>query len=160
MTANRKGLKNQLKSLLWRKGTSSGAAAPGQDSPATPGTPLSSGGGGSDSGDAAIGAPLPASYAAGSVERAMRQLGDLAALLGDYDTTVSTLRLLSSDTKADRAFKAHAGVQEALGVAAVLSGAPPSDAVASFKEAFYRYSQVWSRGVGGGRGGRLSGLKC
>ena len=152
MTANRKGLKNQLKSLLWRKGTSSsssGAAVLGQESPATPGTPLSSAGG-SDSGDAAIGTPLTASYAAGSVERAMRQLGDLALLLGDYDTAVSTLRLLSGDTKADRAFKAHAGVQEALGVAAVLSGAPPSDAVASFKEAFYRYSQV----CGGGGGGR------
>ena len=79
----------------------------------------------------------------------MRQLSDLALMLGDYDTASATLRLLGSDTKADRAFKAYAGVQEALGAAAVLSGAPPSEVLASYKEALYRYLQV-----GGGAGGR------
>lgn len=129
VTANRKGLRNQLKSLLWRKpGSSSG----GQDGGSMPSTPTAAGGG----------AGTPASYAPGSVESAMRQLSDLALQLGDYDTAASTLRLLASDTKADRAYKAYAGVQEALGAAAVLAGAPPSDAAASYKEALHRYSQV------------------
>lgn len=138
MTVNRKGLRNQLKSLLWRKtGVGTGA-----DSPATPGTPSAAGGSGSSAGGV--------SYAAGSVESAMRQLSDLALQLGDYDTAASTLRLLASDTKADRAYKAYAGVQEALGTAAVLAGAPPPEAVASYKEALYRYSQVGWVGLGGG----------
>lgn len=77
----------------------------------------------------------------------MRQLSDLALALGDYDTASSTLRLLASDTRADRAYKAYAGVQEALGAAAVLAGAPPSEAAACYKEALHRYLQV---GVGQG----------
>ena len=72
----------------------------------------------------------------------MRQLSDLALLLGDYETASSTLRLLASDTKADRAYKAYAGVQEALGASAVMAGAPPSEALASYKEAINRYLQV------------------
>lgn len=79
----------------------------------------------------------------------MRQLSDLALMLGDYETAASTLRLLASDTKSDRAYKAYAGVQEALGAAAVLSGAPPSEASAGYKEAVYRYSQVGGPGVRG-----------
>ncbi|EFN58685.1 hypothetical protein CHLNCDRAFT_140292 [Chlorella variabilis] len=125
VTANRKGLKNQLKSLLWRKGA--------LDSASTPGTPSASGGAAGAAG---------VSYAGGSVESHMRQLSDLALMLGDYDTASSTLRLLASDTKADRAYKAYAGVQEALGAAAVLAGAPPSDAMASYKEALHRYAQL------------------
>ena len=74
-------------------------------------------------------------------------------MLGDYETASATLRLLASDTKADRAYKAYAGVQEALGAAAVLAGAPPAEAAASYKEAFYRYSQVGEWGGGGGGGG-------
>lgn len=70
----------------------------------------------------------------------MRQLSDLALALGDYDTAASTLRLLASDTRADRAYKA--GVQETLGAAAVLAGAPPSEAAACYREALHRYSQV------------------
>ncbi|KAL4458148.1 hypothetical protein ABPG75_013013 [Micractinium tetrahymenae] len=144
VTANRRGLKNQLKSLLWRKGggssgSSSATAAAsgpgssgGQDSPRSmPGTP-----------SATAVAAASASYAAGSVESHMRQLSDLALMLGDYETAASTLRLLASDTKADRAYKAYAGVQEALGAATVLSGAPPSEASAGYKEAVYRYSQL------------------
>ncbi|PRW18320.1 trafficking particle complex subunit 8 [Chlorella sorokiniana] len=135
VTANRKGLKNQLKSLLWRK---AGSAAGGSDSPATsaPSTPSAAATAGGS------GAAAPASYASGSVEAAMRQLSDLALALGDYDTAASTLRLLASDTRADRAYKAYAGVQEALGAVAVLSGAPPSEAAACYKEALHRYSQL------------------
>ena len=142
VTANRKGLRNQLKSLLWRKGASSSS---GQDSPQTPATP-------SAAGAAAGGGAAGAACASGSVESHMRQLSDLALMLGDYDTASATLRLLGSDIKADRAFKAYAGVQEALGAAAVLSGAPPSEVLASYKEALYRYSQV-----GGGAGGLRPG---
>lgn len=82
----------------------------------------------------------------------MRQLSDLALQLGDHDTAASTLRLLAADTKADRCYKAFAGVQEALGAAAVLAGGPPSEAAACYKEALHRYTQVGAgRGARGGR---------
>ncbi len=147
VTANRRGLKNQLKSLLWRKGGSSSSGGGGS---AAGGGVGSSGGSGLDSphsmpstpsvaGAAGVAAP---SYASGSVESHMRQLSDLALMLGDYETASSTLRLLASDTKSDKAYKAYAGVQEALGAAAVLSGAPPSEASAGYKEALHRYLQV------------------
>jgi hypothetical protein len=89
----------------------------------------------------------------------MRQLGDLALMLGDHHTAASTLRLLAADTRADRAYKAHAGVQEALGTAAVLAGATPSEAAACYKEALRRYLQVrWAaseRRCGLRQGGRI-----
>lgn len=122
VTANRKGLKNQLKSLLWRKSV---------DSSSSPGTgPMSTGG------------TAAASLAPASVEAHMRQMGDLALMLGDHHTATSTLRLLAADTRADRAYKAHAGVQEALGTAAVLAGAAPSEVAACYMEALRRYLQV------------------
>ncbi len=81
----------------------------------------------------------------------MRQLSDLALALGDYDTAASTLRLLASDTRADRAYKAYAGVQEALGAAAVLAGAPPSEAAACYKEALHHLKTQYSISVASSR---------
>ncbi|KAL4852692.1 Trafficking protein particle complex subunit 8 [Chlorella vulgaris] len=138
VTTNRKGLKNQLKSLLWRKTASADAGS----GPGTSASGSGSGGGAGSGSGSGSGGAAASSLAPGSVECQMRQLSDLALLLGDYETATSTLRLLAADTKADRGFKAYAGALEALGAAAVLSGAPPSEAVSSYREALHRYSQL------------------
>lgn len=130
--AARKGFKNQLKSMFFRK------AAPSTPDGSTPGqSPVS---------------PRPATsprsptnssqYAPSSPEAQLRRLSDLAMMVGDYETALSTLRLLASDYKADKAYMYYAGSQEAMAAATVLADGPPSDAVANFKEAFYRYDQV------------------
>jgi hypothetical protein len=41
----------------------------------------------------------------------MRALADLAFTMQDYDTALSTLRLLASDLRADKAWKQYAAVQ-------------------------------------------------
>ena len=141
VSTTRKGLRNQLKSLLWRK--SGGSSASGT---------LGDGGAGS----AGAATQSGAGYHYSSVESQMRQLADLALMLGDCETAATTLRLLASDFKSDRAYKHYAGVQEALGaVAALAPGGSVADAVACMKEAFYRYNQVgraasgWQSGQAG-----------
>ena len=131
--AARKGFKNQLKSMFFRKAT-------------TPTTPD-----GSTSGQSPI-SPRPATsprsptsdqqYSSSSAEALLRVLSDLAMMVGDYDTAGSTLRLLATDYKADKAYLHYAGTQEAMAAATVLADGAPSDAIANFKEAFYRYDQV------------------
>ena len=44
----------------------------------------------------------------------MRQLADLAFVMQDYETAQSTLKLLASDYKTDKAWKHLAGVQVGL----------------------------------------------
>ncbi|KAL6771414.1 TRS85 [Auxenochlorella protothecoides x Auxenochlorella symbiontica] len=146
----RRGLRNQLKSLLWRGASAGGGAA------AAPASPRLRGEGPSprDQGDlsgARGGAPPPL-YPSGSLVHRMRSLADLALMLGDVDGAASTLRLLAADLKADRAFRHYAGAQEALGVCAALSGAPSAEVNACLREAFYRHSQ----GGGGAAGARSS----
>ncbi len=79
VAANRKGLRNQLKTLLWRKaaGDVGGGA-----------------GGGGASG-----------YDAASLEAQMHQLAVLSFLIQDYDTSSSTLRLLCSDYRQDKSWR-------------------------------------------------------
>jgi hypothetical protein len=72
----------------------------------------------------------------------MRQLADLALMLRDHETALSTLRLLATDVRADKAYRHYAAAQEAVAVATLLGGGPPADAIASLKEAFYRYAQA------------------
>lgn len=72
----------------------------------------------------------------------MRVLSDLSLMLRDYDTALSTLRLLASDFKQDKAWKHYAAVQEALGATIIMMGGSHADAAAHLKEAFYRYQQV------------------
>ncbi|KAK9823583.1 hypothetical protein WJX72_003982 [[Myrmecia] bisecta] len=74
VTATRRGLRNQIKTLLWRKSSA--------DSPAAP----------------------------------------------DYHTALSTLRLLSSDYKIDKAWRNYAGVQEMLGLTLFMTGGSMSEA--------------------------------
>ncbi|KAK9825400.1 hypothetical protein WJX81_000447 [Elliptochloris bilobata] len=133
VTSTRRGLRNQLKTLLWRKASPApGAQSGGRESP----RPSSSGGSGSG---------------AASVEGQMRALADLAFLMQDYETAASTLRLLAGDLRADKAWRQYAAAQEMLGLALVMLGAPPADAAAAFKEAFLRYS---SAAAGPGRPGK------
>jgi hypothetical protein len=121
-TAARRGLKNQLKSLLFRR--------PSEAPPATA-APLSPGRGG---GAAAPEVPYPHA----SPEGQLRRLADLALMVGDAETATSTLRLLAADLKADRAELPFAAAREAAAVAAVFTGAPDAAADA-FKEAVYRF---------------------
>lgn len=107
VTSTRKGLRNQLKSLLWRKAGSStliSAMGGASDSPAStaPSTPTGSG---------SSAQQLPGAYLHSSVEGEMRALGDLALALRDSETALSTLRLLASDFKQDKAWKHYAAVQ-------------------------------------------------
>ena len=92
VTVSRRGLRNQLKTFLFR--SKSNAAA---DTPRAGATP--SGAGGSNQ------------YGAATTEGQMRQLADLAFVMQDYETAQSTLKLLAGDYKTDKAFKHLAGVQ-------------------------------------------------
>lgn len=153
VAATRKGLRNQLRSLLWRKGSGTfGAAATSAVGsllePPSPGPqgqqPAAGAATGAAAGSGGAAAVPGTAYPYTSVEAQMRQLADLALMLGDCETATSTLRLLASDFKGDKAYKHYAAVQEALGAAAALSGSA-GDAVAHFKEALYRYHQLHQR---------------
>jgi trafficking protein particle complex subunit 8 len=50
-------------------------------------------------------------YDHSTIEGQMRGLADLAFMMQDYETSASTLRLLASDYKQDKAWKQYAGVQ-------------------------------------------------
>ncbi len=108
MTSTRKGLRNQLKTLLWRKQPGGLGAAAGRDSPrgSVHGGSIH---GGSAAAASANGSAVP--YGGGSVEGQMRALADLAFMMQDTDTALSTLRLLASDLRADKAWKQYAAVQ-------------------------------------------------
>ncbi|KAG0574737.1 hypothetical protein KC19_VG286600 [Ceratodon purpureus] len=87
VSATRRGLKNQLKNLWWRKGKeeTSDVQAGGQ-------------------------------YTFSSMESQIRVLADYAFMLRDYDLALQNYRLLSSDYKTDKAWKRYAGVQEMIGL--------------------------------------------
>ena len=95
MAAARKGLRNQLKTLLWRTKGSSGSRT--LDGPA-------------------LQAAMAPAYGPGTLEGQMRSLADLAFMLQDYETCASTLRLLGPELKADKAWKHYAGCQVGAGL--------------------------------------------
>ena len=99
MAAARKGLRNQLKTLLWRTKGSSGSRT--LDGPA-------------------LQAAMAPAYGPGTLEGQMRSLADLAFMLQDYETCASTLRLLGPELKADKAWKHYAGCQVGAGQAGSL----------------------------------------
>ncbi|KAK9916791.1 hypothetical protein WJX75_007099 [Coccomyxa subellipsoidea] len=138
VTSTRKGLRNQLKTLLWRKQPGGPAAAAGRDSP------RGSVHGGSIHGGTAAASANGAvnAYGVGSVEGQMRALADLAFTMQDYDTALSTLRLLASDLRADKAWKQYAAVQEMIGISLFMARGTMSDVLGAFKEAFYRYNSA------------------
>ncbi|KAM7264486.1 hypothetical protein ACFE04_002169 [Oxalis oulophora] len=86
VSATRKGFRNQIKNLWWRKGKD-------ETSDSTTGV-----------------------YTFSSVESQIRILGDYAFMLGDYELALSNYRLISTDYKLDKAWKRYAGVQEMMGL--------------------------------------------
>ena len=58
----------------------------------------------------------------------------------DYDTAISTLRLLAGDLKQDKAWRQYAAAQEMIGLATFMANGPVSEASAAFREAFFRYN--------------------
>lgn len=118
---SRRGLKNQLKSFLFRKPVTQSRSS-NQLEFAAPTTMV----------DQII--ELPEA----SVEKAMREQSDLCLMIGDLETAIATLKLLSSDLKADKLFFHLAAAQECLASACVLAG-NTVDAISYFKNAFYKY---------------------
>ena len=93
VTVSRRGLRNQLKTFLFRSKSNAASETP-------------------RAGAAAAGGP--SQYGAATTEGQMRQLADLAFVMQDYETAQSTLKLLASDYKTDKAWKHLAGVQVGL----------------------------------------------
>ncbi|KAK6944126.1 LOW QUALITY PROTEIN: TRAPP III complex, Trs85, partial [Dillenia turbinata] len=87
VSAMRKGFRNQIKNLWWRKGKEDASDAPN--------------------------GPM---YNFSSIESQIRVLGDYAFMLQDYELALSNYRLLSTDYKLDKAWKRYAGVQEMMGL--------------------------------------------
>ncbi|CAN6466715.1 unnamed protein product [Victoria cruziana] len=87
VSTTRKGFKNQIKNLWWRKAKEEAA-----DDPNGP------------------------KYSFSSPESQIRILGDYAFMLRDYELALSSYRLLSTDYKLDKAWKHYAGVQEMAGL--------------------------------------------
>ncbi|KAG4928503.1 hypothetical protein JHK85_054989 [Glycine max] len=83
VSATRKGFKNQIKNLWWRKGKEDGADS--------------------------LNGPT---YDFNSIESQIRVLGDYAFMLRDYELALSNYRLISTDYKIDKAWKRYAGVQK------------------------------------------------
>jgi hypothetical protein len=81
VATTRKGFRNQIKNLWWRKRDDVPEAANG---------------------------PM---YTFTSIESQIRVLGDYAFMLRDYELALSNYRLLSTDYKLDKAWKRFAGVQ-------------------------------------------------
>ncbi|KAJ6790656.1 trafficking protein particle complex subunit 8-like [Iris pallida] len=87
VSATRKGFRNQIKNLWWRKGK--------EDMPE---------------------AQNGSTYTFSSIESQIRVLGDYAFMLRDYELALSNYRLLSTDYKLDKAWKRYAGIQEMMGL--------------------------------------------
>jgi len=131
ISASRRGLKNQLKSFLFRK------------TPSDPGMALGDGGEGLGRGGNAP--ELSRTFCPlrlDSVEAAMRSQSDLLMLVGDYATATATLKLLSSDLKSDKLHLHYASSQEALAMVTIFGGGSVSSSIMYMKEAFLRYSGI------------------
>ncbi|CAK9152962.1 unnamed protein product [Ilex paraguariensis] len=113
VSATRKGFRNQIKNLWWRKGK--------EDIPASPSGPM---------------------YTFNSIESQMRILGDYAFMLRDYELALSNYRLLSTDYKLDKSWKQYAGVQEMMGLTYFMSDQLRKDAEYCMENAFNTYLKV------------------
>jgi len=121
ITSTRRGLKNSLKALWWRKERTAEDSVPqGDMSPA-----------------AAAGM-----YNYSTVESQMRYLSDLSFMVHDYSLAASTLRLLQGDFKADKAMRHFAGTQEMLALCIVMLGESSTrEAEDCLLQAYQAYSQ-------------------
>ncbi|KAJ7523216.1 hypothetical protein O6H91_18G041600 [Diphasiastrum complanatum] len=109
--ATRKGLKNQIKNLWWRKGKDETSDAPGQI------------------------------YTYSSMESQIRVLADYAFMLRDYELALSNYRLLASDYKTDKAWKRYAGVQEMIGLSLFMLDQNRKEAETCMDAAFISYQK-------------------
>lgn len=113
VSATRKGFRNQIKNLWWRKGK--------EDVPES---------------------PSGAMYTFNSTESQIRLLGDYAFMLRDYELALSNYRLISTDYKLDKAWKHYAGVQEMMGLAYFMLDQSRKDAEYCMENAFSTYLKI------------------
>ncbi|XP_049371652.1 uncharacterized protein LOC125836521 [Solanum verrucosum] len=117
VSATRKGFRNQIKNLWWRKGK--------EDAPENPAGPT---------------------YTFSSIESQIRVLGDYAFMLHDYELALSNYRLLSTDYKLDKAWKHYAGVQEMMGLTYFILDQSRKDGEYCMENAFTTYLKIGSSG--------------
>lgn len=117
VSATRKGFRNQIKNLWWRKGKEDTV-----DSPSGP------------------------TYTYNSIESQIRVLGDYAFMLRDYELALSNYRLISTDYKLDKAWKRYAGVQEMMGLAYFLLDQSRKEAEYCMENAFNTYLKMGPSG--------------
>lgn len=116
VATTRKGFRNQIKNLWWRKRDDVPEAANG---------------------------PV---YTFTSIESQIRVLSDYAFMLRDYELALSNYRLLSTDYKLDKAWKRFAGVQEMSGLCYFMLDQSRKDAEYCMENAFTTYLRIGSSG--------------
>ncbi|XP_062212632.1 uncharacterized protein LOC133913481 isoform X2 [Phragmites australis] len=116
VATTRKGFRNQIKNLWWRKRDDVPEAANG---------------------------PM---YTFTSIESQIRVLSDFAFMLRDYELALSNYRLLSTDYKLDKAWKRFAGVQEMSGLCYFMLDQSRKDAEYCMENAFSTYLRIGSSG--------------
>ncbi|KAK1435003.1 hypothetical protein QVD17_00758 [Tagetes erecta] len=119
VSATRKGFRNQIKNLWWRKGK--------EDTPEVKSVNM---------------------YTFNSIESQIRVLGDYAFMLRDYELALSNYRLLSTDYKLDKAWKRYAGVQEMMGLTYFMLNQSKKDAEYCMENAFTTYLGLGTSGKG------------
>ena len=136
ISSSRRGLKNQLKSLFFRKSSSQlGGLADTLEK-----IPVQT----SDKEHSLCFTELNEN----SVEAAMRFQSDLLMMVGDYNTAISTLKLLCTDLKSDEMYFHYAAAQECLAAAHIISGMSLSSAISYYRESFVRYMGLARDGTG------------
>lgn len=117
VSATRKGFRNQIKNLWWRKGK--------EDTPDASNGPV---------------------YTYSSIESQIRVLGDYAFMLRDYELALSNYRLISTDYKLDKAWKRYAGVQEMMGLTYFMLDQSRKEAEYCMENAFNTYLKTGPTG--------------
>lgn len=117
VSTTRKGFRNQIKNLWWRKGKEDAAESP--DGPM---------------------------YTFSSIESQIRVLGDYAFMLRDYELALSNYRLISTDYKLDKAWKRYAGIQEMMGLTFFMLDQSRKEAEYCMENAFNTYLKIGSLG--------------
>ncbi|XP_073148727.1 uncharacterized protein [Henckelia pumila] len=113
VSVTRKGFRNQIKNLWWRKGK--------EDAPDEHNGPM---------------------YTFSSIESQIRVLGDYAFMLQDYELALSNYRLISTDYKLDKAWRHFAGVQEMMGLCYFMLDQSRKDAEYCMETAFSTYLKI------------------
>ncbi|XP_062112412.1 uncharacterized protein LOC133823584 isoform X4 [Humulus lupulus] len=117
VSATRKGFKNQIKNLWWRKGK-----------------------------DEVVESSNGSTYTFSSIESQIRVLGDYAFMLRDYELALSNYRLISMDYKLDKAWKRYAGVQEMTGLTYFMLDQSRKEAEYCMENAFNTYLKIGPSG--------------